>query len=467
MERGYLGDRNVLLQGIQNAANSANFSGTLVWQLVTIDLDDWSFDFNPQQPGFNAISSQIQYYFELERATRGPPPPGRPPPRPPLSALPPGYRPSPPQPPPPPAQENLYPPPSGSVAEPPQSSQKPCTNVAPDTQYTCEEQVAFHPGCKEDFLRPGFCDISCGRCPSVPPLANCTDRRPPGSPYSCAEQVLFHPGCKEDFLHAGFCDVSCGRCTPANSPPTTPGLCTNIPPYGSPFTCEQQVAFHPGCKEEFLQNGTCDLSCGRCHNDTSPSPELCTDIPPFGSPYSCVEQVAFHPGCQEVFLQKGTCDESCGRCGGGTVTPSPPEPCTDIAPPGSPYTCEQQVAFHPGCPDEFLQQGTCDKSCGRCGGPPYTEPCTDIPPQGSLYTCEEQAAFDPGCLESFLPKGTCDKSCGRCGASNYSSPSPQPCTDTPPQGSPYTCERQVEYHPGCQEDFLKEPFCNKSCGRCS
>lgn len=54
---------------VQDAANNASFAGTLVWQLVTINIDDWSFDFNPQQPGFSAISRQIQYFAQLVGTT--------------------------------------------------------------------------------------------------------------------------------------------------------------------------------------------------------------------------------------------------------------------------------------------------------------------------------------------------------------------------------------------------------------
>lgn len=150
-----------------------------------------------------------------------------------------------------------------------------CTDEAPDTRHTCEEQAAWRK-CDESFMQ-GFCDRSCGRCegetpdpdpgpvpdPDPDPDADpdpdpsgpdpeCTDV-PPDDVHSCAEQSTWGK-CGEPFMQ-GFCDNSCGRC---GAPP-----CTDLaPPDGG--SCAAQRSWGKCDAEWMRQGGYCRRTCGLC-----------------------------------------------------------------------------------------------------------------------------------------------------------------------------------------------------------
>ncbi|CAL8463202.1 g2736 [Coccomyxa elongata] len=103
-----------------------------------------------------------------------------------------------------------------------------CFDIPPDATYTCAQQLGFHGSCAGlDFLGPGTCDLSCGRCTKCPDYnycKYCTDS-PPDSTYTCAQQIGFQGGScvGVSWLGPGTCDASCGRCTvcpPSAGPPT-------------------------------------------------------------------------------------------------------------------------------------------------------------------------------------------------------------------------------------------------------
>ncbi|KAI3436669.1 hypothetical protein D9Q98_006085 [Chlorella vulgaris] len=79
-----------------------------------------------------------------------------------------------------------------------------CSDIAPDTQYTCQQQAGFGK-CDQSFIfRDAFCLRACSRCGD-----GCVDVLPPG--YACDAA-----SCDEDYVTAGpFCLKTCKRCSAA------------------------------------------------------------------------------------------------------------------------------------------------------------------------------------------------------------------------------------------------------------
>ncbi|KAL4857990.1 Plant intracellular Ras-group-related LRR protein 5 [Chlorella vulgaris] len=75
-----------------------------------------------------------------------------------------------------------------------------CSDIAPDTQYTCQQQAGFGK-CDQSFIfRDAFCLRSCNRCGD-----GCVDVLPPG--YTCDAA-----SCDKDYVTAGpFCLKTCKR----------------------------------------------------------------------------------------------------------------------------------------------------------------------------------------------------------------------------------------------------------------
>lgn len=173
---------------------------------------------------------------------------------------------------------------------------------------------------------------------------------------------------------------------PCSMDPLQPACspCTNIPPTGSKYSCDQHAAWGQ-CDEPWVGGaGRCNLSCGRCQVP-------CTNIPV--DEHSCDDQAAWGK-CDEPWMTAypGYCNRSCGRC---------QDPCTDKA---GAYSCAQQAAW--GKCNEPWMEGYCDRTCGRC-----VNPCTDIAPD-QRYSCAQQAAWGK-CSEPWM-QGYCDSTCGRC-----------------------------------------------------
>eukprot|EP01025_Chloroclados_australasicus_P033173 TRINITY_DN3376_c0_g2_i1.p1 TRINITY_DN3376_c0_g2~~TRINITY_DN3376_c0_g2_i1.p1 ORF type:complete len:925 (+),score=103.84 TRINITY_DN3376_c0_g2_i1:210-2777(+) len=232
-----------------------------------------------------------------------------------------------------------------------------CTDVAPDSWYTCEQQKDF--GKCEDwyFKQEGFCDRTCGRCQDKRQeqddstqgdlTEDCTDI-PPDSYYTCDQQKEFWQ-CEQNFMKQGnYCARTCGRCTPKDETmvPTSPDQpteqqpnvdvegCADIPP-DSWHTCEEQKKFGQ-CKQHFMKSGRfCDVTCGRCQpkggSDSSlllRKPEgyssvfasaasfgtvSCYDITPLNG-LSCEEQKSSGRCGESWMVEGGFCHLTCGRC---------------------------------------------------------------------------------------------------------------------------------------------------------
>merc|ERR1711907_925892 len=132
----------------------------------------------------------------------------------------------------------------------------------------------------------------------------------------------------------------------------------------------------------------------------------CTDTPPSGSSYTCEQQKQWGK-CSSSFM-KGYCCKTCFNCQGASCfAPSPPGPptppgpsCTDTPPPGSSYSCSQQKQWGK-CSSSFMK-GYCCKTCfdcNRCGAGPPQPPPPPFPSGSSL----------PGMLDGLATKGS------RCG----------------------------------------------------
>ncbi|KAK9846456.1 hypothetical protein WJX81_004191 [Elliptochloris bilobata] len=103
-----------------------------------------------------------------------------------------------------------------------------------------------------------------GSCPALAPPCLCFDIPPGNSNFSCSQEVGWHPGCTASYLGAGTCDISCKRCTPRAGYDYCHN-CRDAPPGGSNSTCAQQLPSHPDiCSAPFMAPSTCDASCGRC-----------------------------------------------------------------------------------------------------------------------------------------------------------------------------------------------------------
>ncbi|KDD74498.1 hypothetical protein H632_c1273p1 [Helicosporidium sp. ATCC 50920] len=84
-----------------------------------------------------------------------------------------------------------------SVAD--RSSQ--CSDLAPDANFTCEQQAAFGK-CNSDFIfQNGYCLKSCNRCGS-----NCTDQAPPNG------QCDSNQCDSAEYLSQPYCLATCKRC---------------------------------------------------------------------------------------------------------------------------------------------------------------------------------------------------------------------------------------------------------------
>ncbi|EIE21346.1 glycoside hydrolase [Coccomyxa subellipsoidea C-169] len=192
-------------------------------------------------------------------------------------------------------------------------------------------------------------------------------------------------------------------CASGVCPPVTPPCtCFDVPP-SSDFTCPQQAGFYQGncSKVNFLGNGICDLSCGRCSRCADYDYcKSCTDKAP-SLDYTCKEQAGFYQGnCSAVsFLGPGTCDASCGRCSLCPATSGPPK-------------CQINIAVGPVWPAGGTQQGTkmqiyLSSPANNTIVAPYTVTLTSPAPYSAAYPWEWQATITPEGLTGLVT-GTYD-----------------------------------------------------------
>lgn len=83
-----------------------------------------------------------------------------------------------------------------------------CSDVAPDSQFTCAEQKDFGK-CDQPFMiRGAYCLQTCGRCGG-----GCTDNPPPESKFSCDQQEGYGQ-CTAEFMWSGpwWVKRRCGGC---------------------------------------------------------------------------------------------------------------------------------------------------------------------------------------------------------------------------------------------------------------
>jgi len=110
-----------------------------------------------------------------------------------------------------------------------------------------------------------FVKVSIGGTPP-PDTCSCSDVAP-DSTYTCAQQASWGK-CSMPFLK-GFCCRSCHDCkgcapAPPPPPPTPPG-CTDVPPAPGTYTCEQQKSFGKcDVKANPWMDGYCCKSCFNC-----------------------------------------------------------------------------------------------------------------------------------------------------------------------------------------------------------
>eukprot|EP01025_Chloroclados_australasicus_P033585 TRINITY_DN3428_c0_g1_i1.p1 TRINITY_DN3428_c0_g1~~TRINITY_DN3428_c0_g1_i1.p1 ORF type:complete len:505 (-),score=42.76 TRINITY_DN3428_c0_g1_i1:1199-2713(-) len=104
---------------------------------------------------------------------------------------------------------------------------EPCTDVPPDSQYSCARQKEFGK-CNASWMVQGeFCKKTCGRCdsqatvPTIPqvvdPPPGCFDI-PPDSKYTCVQQRDFGKCEAQWMLAGGFCKLTCNRCDTTSLP---------------------------------------------------------------------------------------------------------------------------------------------------------------------------------------------------------------------------------------------------------
>eukprot|EP01023_Acetabularia_acetabulum_P046458 TRINITY_DN4790_c0_g2_i1.p1 TRINITY_DN4790_c0_g2~~TRINITY_DN4790_c0_g2_i1.p1 ORF type:complete len:281 (+),score=72.16 TRINITY_DN4790_c0_g2_i1:233-1075(+) len=100
---------------------------------------------------------------------------------------------------------------------------KECSDVAPNQDYTCQEQASFGKCNALWMVNGGFCDAACGRCkmcdeqeaesPSFPvPSSEDCDDISPSEQLSCEEQKEFDKCGRSWMLEGGYCKKTCGLC---------------------------------------------------------------------------------------------------------------------------------------------------------------------------------------------------------------------------------------------------------------
>ncbi|CAK0742592.1 hypothetical protein CVIRNUC_001407 [Coccomyxa viridis] len=202
MKRGYLSSRDTLLNSIFGEANNDNAGATLVWDWIAWPTDDFGYSFDVWSDGSNAMHAQINYMNGKN---------------------------------------------GGALTPSAPSASSGCTNTPPSSDYSCTQQVAWHPGCSVSWLQSPYCNQECGRCSAN---TACNDTPPDGS-YTCAQQVQWGQ-CNQSWMQ-GYCNRSCGRCTSS---------CTDSPPPGSAYSCPQQAGWNQ-CNQSWM-SGYCLHSCGKC-----------------------------------------------------------------------------------------------------------------------------------------------------------------------------------------------------------
>ncbi len=208
---GYSTNPQYWLGQIYKFANLGGYAGTMSWNAVPTGYAGGDYDFDFSSAEWKVVENQVRYMNDLN--------------------------------------QGLTPDPNVGPA-PDESTQPPCTDVPPDSTFTCAQQKAW--GQCEQAWMDGFCEKTCGKCTDGAPPP-CTDVAP-DTENSCAQQVAWDK-CEEPWME-GFCEKSCGKCSDGAPPP-----CTDVPP-DDVFTCAEQVAWGK-CSEAWMAN-FCQKSCGKC-----------------------------------------------------------------------------------------------------------------------------------------------------------------------------------------------------------
>lgn len=140
--------------------------------------------------------------------------------------------------------------------------------------------------------------------------------------------------------------------------------------------------------------------------------------------------------------------------------------CTEQAPPGSSWTCQQQAAWGK-CGATFMKV-YCGCTCGAAataGAASSNTSCTCSDIQPNHYFCSDEAKWQK-CGQGYMkpdsqvPEGYCQITCGRCQCAWVKQ---YDCSDTPPTPY-YNCHQQAAWGQ-CGQAFM-QGFCQISCGRC-
>jgi hypothetical protein len=302
-----------------------------------------------------------------------------------------------------------------------------CTdNPAPATGYTCNCTPGWEGAlCQTDI--DGCQGNACvnGTCQDVPA---------PGTGYTCS--------CETGWTGT-YCSQDINGCA---TDPCFPGVtCTDVPAPGTGFTCGACPAGYEGDGISCTDINGCLAHA--CVNGT------CVDLAPPASGYSC--------SCDTGW--EGTyCDQDIDGCATGPCFPG--VACTDVAAPGTGFTCG-------ACPTGYEGDGiSCTDINGCLSHACVNGTCQDVPAPGTGYNCSCTSGWEgvlcdqdiDGCASGpCFPTVTCTDvaapgtgfTCGPCPTgytgdgitcTNYDACSPNPCangtcTDHAPPSTGFTC----------------------------
>ena len=184
-----------------------------------------------------------------------------------------------------------------------------CTDIPPNTEYTCQEQQGFGK-CGDAFMFTadaplgGYCAATCGRCPSSSsPAAEVTPAATPTPSPTQGAPIVFIPAA-----------------TPAPTAEASPSpVATTVP--AATATPAATASVTPLATASPTATPVSTSAAAPSPGQTSPS-SVCVDIAP-DSQYSCQQQQGFGK-CGDAFMfvagapAGGYCAATCGRCPPGT-----------------------------------------------------------------------------------------------------------------------------------------------------
>lgn len=265
-----------------------------------------------------------------------------------------------------------------------------CTDHPPSNSlFGCEDHKRFG-NCHESWMKDGkLCSYTCGYCqcegapklkdmprkteekkaetkaPSKAPSAKdckCTDIAPPNSTLTCKEQRDLGK-CPKDWMKSGkWCVFTCGYCKDCPGAPKLEDMPRSPRPAGAPKSPK------PAGTPKSPKPADAPKSPKPAGTPKSPKPAGTPQSAPGKSP-----RPATRPTNATAPSRNGTATAPAKTGTAVTrvrLTQTPPKPptcnCTDIPPPNSAYTCEDQKNFGQ-CDELWMQEGQyCTWTCGMC-----------------------------------------------------------------------------------------------------